>query len=235
MVLEIIAGIGGIGAVFVVAVGFASNIIAERLQKKYSLQLNKELEEYKSNLANKNYVSKVRFDKEFKMYQKLSDRRLNLVFQSSTLSRHINMRLRNEGTFSRYIKQLVKEENEFFIGEIKTLQEKYNENNFLNRMYAPFIDEQMYEKLDRLNRMCSKQINNYCEITLLIEPEKDYNIDKDILNHYPVDEIERPFSDNEEIISILKDILETQDEISKMSDNLTKDMRSYLRLLEVVD
>ena len=72
IVLQIIAGIGGIGIVFTAVIGFSSNIIADKLQKKYQLKLNEELEKYKAGLTNKIYISKTKFDAEFSVYQNLS-------------------------------------------------------------------------------------------------------------------------------------------------------------------
>lgn len=72
IVLEIIAGVGGIGVVFAAIVAFSSNIIADKLQKKYQLKLNEELEKYKAGLTNKIYISKTKFDAEFLIYQNLT-------------------------------------------------------------------------------------------------------------------------------------------------------------------
>lgn len=52
-------------AIVSATVRFTSEKIAERLEKKYKLRLNKELEEFKNKLENKSYVSKTRFDTEF--------------------------------------------------------------------------------------------------------------------------------------------------------------------------
>ena len=73
IVLELIAGIGGVGAVFIAVIRFSSNIIAERLTSKYELKLNKELEKYKANLESDNHISRALFDKEFNIYQKYSN------------------------------------------------------------------------------------------------------------------------------------------------------------------
>ena len=72
IVLEILAGVGGIGVVFTVVVGFSSSLIADKLQKKYQLKLDEELEKYKAGLTNKVYISKTKFDAEFLIYQNLS-------------------------------------------------------------------------------------------------------------------------------------------------------------------
>ena len=72
-VLAIIAAVGGIGVVITAVVYFASNFIADRLQKKYDLRLSEELEKYKAGLTNKTYISKTRFDAEFSIYRNLTD------------------------------------------------------------------------------------------------------------------------------------------------------------------
>ena len=72
IVLWVIGGLGGIGAVFTAVIKFSSNIIAERLAKKYEIKLQKEMEKYKIELSKKDYVSKTRFDAEFKIYRDLS-------------------------------------------------------------------------------------------------------------------------------------------------------------------
>lgn len=72
IVLEIIAGVGGIGIIFTAVVGFSSSFIADKLQKKYQLKLDEELEKYKAGLTNKIYISKTKFDAEFLIYQNLS-------------------------------------------------------------------------------------------------------------------------------------------------------------------
>ena len=72
IVLQLIAAIGGIGFVFTAFVGFSSNIIADKLQKKYQLKLSEELEKYKAGLTSKTHVSKTKFDAEFSIYKNLT-------------------------------------------------------------------------------------------------------------------------------------------------------------------
>ena len=62
---------GGISGIILAVIKFSSNIIADKLSKKYELKLNKELEKYKSNLDSKIYITKAKFDKEFELYQQL--------------------------------------------------------------------------------------------------------------------------------------------------------------------
>ena len=72
VVLGVVASVGGIGAVIIAVVKFSADIIAKRLEEKYTLKMNKELEKYRSGLDNKIYISKTKFDTEFAIYRELS-------------------------------------------------------------------------------------------------------------------------------------------------------------------
>ena len=73
VILRIITELGGIGVVFSAVVVFSSNMIADKLRKKYQLKLDEELEKVRGGVSNKVYISKTKFDAEFLMYQKLSE------------------------------------------------------------------------------------------------------------------------------------------------------------------
>lgn len=85
IILAALTSVGGIAGLVVLAVKFASNIIAERLSKKYEIKLQKDLEEYKSNLSKKEYVSKTKFDTEFSLYRELSSAFADMVKAISIL------------------------------------------------------------------------------------------------------------------------------------------------------
>lgn len=70
--ISAVTALGGFGVIFIAVIKFSSEIIAKRLEEKYSLKLNKELEKYKSSLDNKNYISKAKFDIELNIYRELS-------------------------------------------------------------------------------------------------------------------------------------------------------------------
>lgn len=70
--VALIVSVGGIGTIIVAIVKWCSDIIAERLSKKYQLQLDKEMEKYKTELSKKEYVSKTRFDAEFSIFRELT-------------------------------------------------------------------------------------------------------------------------------------------------------------------
>lgn len=73
IVLELIAGIGGVGVIFIAVIKFSLNIIAERLASKYELKLNKEMEQYKADLDSGKHISRALFDKEFEIYQSFAN------------------------------------------------------------------------------------------------------------------------------------------------------------------
>lgn len=72
IILAVIASAGGIGGIIFLTIKFSANIIAERLEKKYTLKIDKELEKYKLSLESKIYISKTKFDTEFGIYRELS-------------------------------------------------------------------------------------------------------------------------------------------------------------------
>lgn len=84
IVAATIISAGGIGGIIIAAIRFSSNIIAERLSKRYELKLNKTIENYKTHLEKGNYISRAMFDKEFGYYQLLS-RKYTIAFNSFNL------------------------------------------------------------------------------------------------------------------------------------------------------
>lgn len=70
--IAVVLSAGGISGIILAVIKFSSNIIAERLSKKYEFKFNKELEKYKTHLDSKIYITKAKFDKEFELYQELS-------------------------------------------------------------------------------------------------------------------------------------------------------------------
>lgn len=70
-VLSIIVSVGGAGFIISAVVKFSADKIALRLEAKYQLKLDKELEIFKSKLDNSNLISRALFEKEFAIYQDL--------------------------------------------------------------------------------------------------------------------------------------------------------------------
>ncbi len=71
VIVACIVSAGGIGGIIIAAVKFSSEIIAKRLDEKYTLKINRALETHKGKLDNRIHISRAMFDKEFEIYQTL--------------------------------------------------------------------------------------------------------------------------------------------------------------------
>lgn len=232
IVVAVLASVGGIGVLITAAVAFSSNLIAERLSKKYELQLSKELEKHKTVLDNKNYMSKTRFDKEFCIYQELSDKRLELVFATSGLTKLIGTSEEEIEMISNDLKKSGSKEEYSFKQLFDKAIVNYNISNSSNRKYAPFIEEDMYLEVDKLNRLCYRQAVD-CKTYYNTE---DSFADVTIIGSVPAEitkPVEKFFSNKDKKETLLDEITARQKEISLKSDQLTKNMRDYLKSLEV--
>ncbi len=69
--LAIITALGGISAVSLAIVKWGSDIIADRLSKKYQFKLDKEIEIVRAEISRKQHVSVTFFDAEFSLYRDL--------------------------------------------------------------------------------------------------------------------------------------------------------------------
>lgn len=85
IVIGVVASVGSIGGIIILVIKFSVELIAKRLEEKYTLRLNKELEKYKSSLDNKIYISKTKFDTEFNIYRELSKTFFNMVREVNTM------------------------------------------------------------------------------------------------------------------------------------------------------
>ncbi len=74
IVASFIVSAGGIGGIIVAFVKFSSEIIAKRLEEKYSFKMSKALENHKAMLDGRTYISKALFDREFELYQSLCNK-----------------------------------------------------------------------------------------------------------------------------------------------------------------
>lgn len=70
--LIVVANLGGFTGITVYLIKHFSKTVAERLSKLYELKINKELEDYKSDLSDTSHVSKAKFDAEFNLYKDIS-------------------------------------------------------------------------------------------------------------------------------------------------------------------
>lgn len=151
IVVGVLVSTGGIGGVIILAVKFASGIIAKQLVEKYKVELNKELEKYKSNLNNKTYISKTRFNAEFKIYRELSKtffemiKAVNLMIPSG-----LSYKLEDEK------KEEERQKKIYFRAQESTVlaQDVLNSN-------IAFISEDLYEKHEDILKLCEQQLRAF--------------------------------------------------------------------------
>lgn len=84
-VAAFIVSIGGAGVIIIAASKWFAERIAERMLKKIDFEFSGKLEEVKSNLDKKSYISKVRFDLEIEIYRQLSEATYQMVFDCNSL------------------------------------------------------------------------------------------------------------------------------------------------------
>lgn len=129
--LSCILSAGGIGGIVVGIIKFSSNAIAERLSQKYQLKLDEALEKYKTELNKKEYVSKSRFDAEFRMYQELSEKTISAVYCTGEAVMVVRGAPYTENEIGNFIERFC---------------ETLNDASRANRRYASFITAEMYDK-----------------------------------------------------------------------------------------
>ena len=172
-VLGVIAGVGGVSSIFVIAIKFSSNFIAEKLSKKYELKLNKELENYKYNLENKNYISKARFDTEFNIYRELSKAFFDMVKDITT------MKPIGVATYPADEEKRKEYEHNLYVAASKST---VNAQDVLNSN-APFIPEAFFSKYNNILANCKVQLRTFERrwnvLILSTKEEKETFRDKD--------------------------------------------------------
>lgn len=151
VVLGVLAGLGGISGIIIITIKFSCNMIAKRLEEKYTLKLNKELETYKSSLDNKNYISKTKFDTEFNIYRELSKAYAEMVKNiTSMIPNGITKCIADEEAKENF-------ENELYekaLCSTVTAQDVLNQN-------IPFISNDLVEKYENILNLCGLQLDAF--------------------------------------------------------------------------
>lgn len=131
-----VASFGGVAAIVIAIVRFSCERIVDALFMKYEQRLKKELETVKSNNDRKVYISKARFDKEFAMYQELSEAHMTMVYDMGAaviLSR--GGKHPNYDTVTDFIHDAL---------------EHIDSAEMMNKRYAPFISKDIFERYKEL-------------------------------------------------------------------------------------
>ena len=151
IVLGVLTSVGGISGLIIVVVKFSAGTIAKRLEEEYSLKLSKELEQYKSRLDNKIYISRTKFDTEFIIYRELSKAFFEMVKDIG--------RLIPSGytTYPADKDARKKYEEDQYSKALKTTviaQDSLHSN-------APFIPENLFIKYNEIVKLCQMQLSMF--------------------------------------------------------------------------
>lgn len=148
---DVVGGImisfGGAGAIILVIIKFSSNIIVDKLSKKYQHLLDEKLEAHKSVLDKKNYISKVRFDAEFAIYKSLWGTVIAMVFDNNALYPILD-----------FLPPEKEDQKNIYMDRLKKAVASYNEANEKLQGIAPFIPKEIYEKFAKLRTLSREQI-----------------------------------------------------------------------------
>lgn len=149
IVVASIVSAGGIGGIVVGIVKFSAERIAERLESKYQLKVDKELEKYKSNLENKIYISKAKFDEEFAVYRKLSKAYFALA---KDVGEMIPYGFYEEPADEKLRKEVNNEKYKRAAESVVAAQDALFEN-------APFIPKDFFNKYDEIRQLGNVQLS----------------------------------------------------------------------------
>lgn len=162
----IIVSIGGASGIIISLSSWLGKIWANKLMKDTEFKYQKDIEEYKSTLAEQLeklktkeeksiYMGKVQYDIEIKHYQDLSEKAFEMFVKNNSLF-----------TLAEYI--LVDEEKQKLI-RLKNQDEAiYTINEFINYYgrSIPFIDSNISEMYDKLRMLCKSQIDCHYHIRI---------------------------------------------------------------------
>lgn len=151
IVLAIIASIGGAGIIILGVVKFTSDMIAERLSKRYEIKLNKELEAFKAGINQKTYISRARFDTEFQIYRELSESVLSMVECTYWLF---------PSGFD-HLPSDKEEEKKIYIERYNKARDAISLAQKSIRANAPFIPSDFYARFEELSNLCSQQYSMF--------------------------------------------------------------------------
>ena len=148
--IAVVISAGGVSGIILAVIKFSSNIIADKLSKKYELKFNKELEKYKTHLDSKIYITKVRFDKEFELYQQLSRNFFLMIEKIYSLYPLIGSRYADESLQTASNKIIFKEAKDATIEAQKSINS-----------YAAFITKDFYDKYNKILQECRGLLGLY--------------------------------------------------------------------------
>lgn len=125
------------------------NLLFNTIIKKYGVELDKNVEEFKSNLNRKDFVSKTRFETEFSIYRELNGVFFDLVYAiNQIIPAGVEWKLPDQQKQNELEKERFSDAIAIYANARKSLA--YN---------SAFIPEQFYDNYQQILRLCGKQIS----------------------------------------------------------------------------
>ena len=169
IVLAFIASIGGAGAIVIFVGKWLANLSAEAILKKTEFKFSEELEDFKSKLEKKTYISKTRFDLEIDIYKRLTETVLKMVFDTLEL-------------FPPWIEHRRKdmdEEKNRLEQCYSVARDSYIKANVSIMQSASFIPKNTYELFTNIRDKCRAQISWFPEFRLSVHNDENIRELKD--------------------------------------------------------
>ncbi len=206
-IATVVFSAGGIGIVLNKIFSKALENLSNRLTQNHQLVLDKVLEDKKAHNERKNYVSKVRFDREFEIYQELSEK----IFQYISAAHRVSFdKYRGSTEFTTYVN---------LIGSFNRLELVIYRN-------IAFINKNIAEKCISFHEMATEIIVNY---------HNDYERKEELISYSKGQKKYNDEIDYQPLIVDLKE-MKLGDDIEKITDfykEITDEIRVYLKNLEV--
>ena len=207
IVAGVIAALGGGGAIVAWLSSWLGKVWANRLMIKETAKFREDLERLTKQLERKNYVSKVRFDAEFTMYQELIEKFMKMV--DATLDCYPAAFVYVSANYKPTEDEKLEKNKE----KLKIACKKHDVAYGIMLRSAAFISQEMYEKFEALRKLCLYHNRAFMDYYCLIDSQT-------MREGNPED---------------FKTFMKTPDEIRQKRDILLAHLREYLSNLDVVD
>lgn len=152
MILGIIGSVGVGGSIVAGLSSWLGRVWADRLMAKETAKFREDLEHLTKQLERKNYVSKVRFDAEFAIYQELSKAFFDLIIAQNNLF-----------TFYKLdsLPSDPSEKIEVYKKRYETARTAYNSTMDILHKNTPFIKKEIFDKFDNILYGVKQQLHHY--------------------------------------------------------------------------
>jgi len=152
IVAGVIAALGGGGAIVAGLSSWLGKVWADRLMVKETAKFREDLERLTKQLERKNYVSKVRFDAEFAIYQELSKVFFDVVVAQNDLFTYyqFDVSLPDKTAQQELCKKRYEAARIAYNSAIASLHKN-----------SPFIDKDFFERFNDILRDIKRQLLHY--------------------------------------------------------------------------